>query len=86
MLGLGRWRSDVEQLAGEREVVGLHAAREQTVVADAVKARGQNVDQEPADGIGSEPRLSIVARGNIRRSRGNCGRKPGRSDRRVWGS
>jgi hypothetical protein len=38
-LGLGRWWSDVEQLAGEREVVGLHAAPQQTVVADAMKAR-----------------------------------------------
>jgi hypothetical protein len=38
MLGLGRWRTDVEQLAGEREVVGLHAARQQTVVADAMSA------------------------------------------------
>src|SRR5580700_1439939 len=49
MLGLGRWWSNVEQLAGEREVVGLHATRQQTVVADAVKARWQDVDQEPAD-------------------------------------
>ena len=39
MLGLGRRRSDVKQLAGEREVVGLRAARrQQTVVADAVFA------------------------------------------------
>ena len=34
----GRRRSDVEQLAGEEEVVGLHGARQQTVVADAVAA------------------------------------------------
>ena len=37
VLRLGRRRSDVEQLAGEHEVVGLHAARQQTVVADAVE-------------------------------------------------
>ena len=30
--------SDVEQFAGQRDVVGLHAARQQTVVADAVTA------------------------------------------------
>jgi hypothetical protein len=30
-------------LAGEPEVVGLHAARQQTVVADAVEAGGQHV-------------------------------------------
>ena len=43
VLRLGRRRSGVEQLAGEHEVVGLHAARQQTVVADTVEpwaARG----------------------------------------------
>ena len=47
-LRFGRWRSDVEQFAGEREVVGLHAACQQTVVADAMEALGQHVYQEPA--------------------------------------
>jgi hypothetical protein len=45
VLRLGRRRSDVEQRAGEYEVVDLHAARQQTVAADAVEAGGQHVDQ-----------------------------------------
>ena len=49
VLGLGRRRGDVEQLAGESEVVGLHAARQQTVVADAMEALRQHVYQEPAN-------------------------------------
>jgi hypothetical protein len=49
MLGLGRWRGDVEQLAGEREVVGLYAARQQTVVADAISASWGRVFDFPAD-------------------------------------
>jgi hypothetical protein len=61
MLGLGRWWSNVEQLAGEREVVGLHAAHQQTVVTDAVKAGWQDVDQEPADELVWVERHGLVA-------------------------
>ena len=67
VFGLGRRRSDVEQLAGEREVVGLHAARQQTVVADAVEALGQHVDQEAADEL-VRRRASSSCSGRVRRS------------------
>ena len=46
VLGLGRRRSDIEQLAREREVVGLHTACQKTVVANAVKALGQHCKAE----------------------------------------
>src|SRR5947207_114919 len=38
-----------EQFAGARNVLGTLAAGEQAVIADAVEASGQDVDQEPAD-------------------------------------
>ena len=45
---LGPWR-DAQQLAHPGEVLGLHAARQQAVVADAVEALGQHVQKEAAD-------------------------------------
>ena len=39
----------VEQLAGSRDVVGAPGAGEQAVVADAVEAVRQDVDEEAAD-------------------------------------
>ena len=42
-------RRRVEQLARPRDVVGAGGAGEETVVADAVKAVGQDVDEEAAD-------------------------------------
>src|SRR5260370_11638232 len=41
----------VEQLTRLRDVVGASAVREEAVVADAMKAAGQDVDQEAADEI-----------------------------------
>jgi hypothetical protein len=39
----------VGELAGLRNVVGTEAVGEQTVVADAVEAAAQHMDEEPAD-------------------------------------
>ena len=47
--GLGLCRRHVEQAAGSGNVVGAGAAGEQSVVADAVEAVRQDVDQEAAD-------------------------------------
>ena len=49
IIGLGLRRRRVEQLARPRDVVGAGGAGEETVVADAVKAVGQDVDEEAAD-------------------------------------
>ena len=46
-IALGLWRG--EQVACARDVVGAGGVGEQTVVADAVEAAGQNVAEEPAD-------------------------------------
>ena len=46
-LRFGSWR--VEQLSGLRDVLFAPIVSEQPVVADAVKASGQNVDKESAD-------------------------------------
>ena len=51
-VGLGRrtlWRRHVEQVAGVGDVVRAAAIGEEPVVADAVEAVGQDVDQEAAD-------------------------------------
>ena len=48
-VGLGRrtlWRRHVEQVPGSGDVVGAAAIGEEAVVADAVEAVGQEVDQE----------------------------------------
>ena len=42
-------RGHAKQLAGLGEVGGAHAAGEQAMVADALQALGQNVDQKAAD-------------------------------------
>ena len=47
--GLGLCRGHVEQTAHSGDVVGARAAGEQAVVADAVEAGRQDVDQEAAD-------------------------------------
>src|ERR1700757_1065525 len=44
---LGLWPS--EQFGGTRDVVGAGGLGRQAVVADAVEALGQDVDEEPAD-------------------------------------
>jgi hypothetical protein len=47
--GRGLCRRHVEQLAGSGDVVGAGAAGEQSVVADAVEAERQDVDEKAAD-------------------------------------
>src|ERR1051325_9088249 len=49
VVGLSLRRRRREQLAHSRKVVGAGGAGEQAVVADAVEAGGQNVDEEAAD-------------------------------------
>src|SRR6187402_3405315 len=46
---LGLRSSHIEQLSGPRDVVDALAAGEQAVVADAVEAARQHVDEESAD-------------------------------------
>ena len=47
--GLALRRRDAEQLTGAGEVFGAPAVGEDAVVADAVEAAGQNVDEKAAD-------------------------------------
>ena len=56
-----RWR-DAEQLAGAGEVLGAPAIGEQAVVADAVEAAGQHVDEEAADELVAGQRHDLLAR------------------------
>jgi hypothetical protein len=58
--GLGLGRGDGEQLAGARDVVGAGRLGQQAVVADAVKAARQHMDQKPADElVGCECHLLV---------------------------
>ena len=50
----GLWNG--EQFASSGDVVGARAAGEQAVVADAVEAVRQHVDQESADELGGGER------------------------------
>ncbi len=53
-----------EQLPGACDIVGAGAAREQTIVADAVKALWQHMDEEAADefeGGECHPLLTVAA-------------------------
>ena len=47
--GLGLCRRHVEQMARSGDVVGARATGEEAIVADAVEATRQDVDQETAD-------------------------------------
>src|ERR1700686_2467484 len=47
--GLALWSGHIEQLSRPRDVLGTLAAGEQTIVADAVEAVRQHVDEEAAD-------------------------------------
>jgi hypothetical protein len=70
VLGLGRRGSDVEQLAGEHEVVGLHAARQQTVVADVLIP----TERHPACSQREARRVKFP--GPTRQSRRDCRQQP----------
>jgi hypothetical protein len=54
----GRGRSDVEEFAGSRDVLGAVGVGKEPVVADAMEAFGQHVDQEAADEL--SPTLSVI--------------------------
>jgi len=54
-----------EQLAGAFDVVGAGGFGEQTVVADAVEALGQDVDEEAADELVCCERHHLVAIGAL---------------------
>ena len=58
---LGLCRRYVEQLARPRDIAGARAAGEQAIVADAVKAVRQDVDQEAADELGGGQCHDLVA-------------------------
>ena len=53
-----RGRSDVEEFAGSRDVLGAVGVGKEPVVADAMEAFGQHVDQEAADEL--SPTLSVI--------------------------
>src|SRR5262249_60603642 len=61
--GLGMGGLPVEQLTRLRDVVGASAVGEEAVVADAMEAAGQDVDQEAADKLvdGERHHLDAVA-------------------------
>ena len=59
--GLGLCRRHVEQSRASGDVVGACAAGEQAVVADAVEAVRQDVDQEAADELGGGERHDLLA-------------------------
>ena len=58
--GLALRRRDAEQLAGAGDVLGAPAVGEQAVVADAVEAVGQDVDEEAADELVARQRHDLV--------------------------
>ena len=58
-LGLGLW--DGEQLAGSRDVVGAGGFGQQAVMADAMEALWQDVDEEAADELVGCERHALVA-------------------------
>src|SRR5580693_7474515 len=55
------WRRHGEQFTGTRDVVDTRAAGEQAVMADAVEAVGQHVDEEAADELGGRERHRLEA-------------------------
>ena len=57
------WRRQVEQLTRSRDVLDAPAVGERTVVADAMEAAGQHVDEEAADELvdGERHQLGAVA-------------------------
>src|ERR1051325_4553160 len=61
IVGLSLRRRRREQLAHSRKVVGAGGAGEQAVVADALEAVGQHVDEEAADELVYCERHALVA-------------------------
>jgi hypothetical protein len=65
IIGLGLRCRRIEQLARPRNVVGAGSTGEQAVVADAVEAVGQDVDEEAADELVGGERPALVPRAAV---------------------
>jgi hypothetical protein len=61
----GRRRGQVQELARRRDRLGAIAAGEQAIVADAMEALGQDVDEEAADELADVERHRGVAAGGL---------------------
>src|SRR4051794_5092187 len=59
--GLGLALLDGEQLAGVRDVVGAGSPGQQAVVADAMEATRQHMDQKPPDELVGCKRHALVS-------------------------
>jgi hypothetical protein len=64
-LRVGGGRSDVEECAGCRDVLGAVGVGKEPVVADAVEALGQDMHQEPPDELVRLERHGLVAAGSL---------------------
>lgn len=60
-----RWRSDVQEFAGKREAGLAGGAGEQAVVADAVEAARQDMEQEAANELVGAKRHDLLAIGAV---------------------
>ena len=63
LLGLGLFRQgcEIEQFAGESQVFGASAIGKEPIVADAVEALGQDVEQEASDELVGIERHDLLA-------------------------
>ena len=61
IISLGLRGRRIEQLACPRDVLGARGAGEETVVADAVQASWQDVDEEATDELARGERHDLVA-------------------------
>ena len=61
--GIGTGLRNGEQFAGPGDVVGARAAGEQAVVADAVEAGRQHMDEEAADELVNGERHHLISIG-----------------------
>src|ERR1700674_2174941 len=62
LVGSARGRRHGERFAGARDVVAAGAAGEQAVMADAMEAVWQHMDEEAADELAGRERHDLVAR------------------------
>lgn len=56
-----RWRDNVQQFAHQRQADFTHAAGEQAVVADAMEAARQHVEQEASNELAGGQRHDLPA-------------------------
>lgn len=59
-VGGGSGRRDAEELSAAGQLLSAMASTEEAVIADAVKARRQDVEQEPADEFAGGERHRLV--------------------------